>query len=163
MEQLKINFIDVFSECEFFSDLPELDLAVHPAAERLQILLESVDITLFGKYEVDDTTGLTSAKIRADTLLQHPICKALWAAKKYSNKKSNRDDFVRHLLHDLGFNAGMLYAAPQMRLPLMFGSAEKSAITDYMIMDVLSYCRICVFEDKRFAAMMEDTAVDSNG
>ena len=70
---------------------------------------------------------------------------------------------MRHLLHDLGFNAGMLYTAPQMRLSLMFGSAEKSAITDYMIMDVLSYCRICVFEDKRFAAMMEDTAVDSNG
>lgn len=46
---------------EFFSDLPELDLAVHPAAERLQILLESVDMTLFGKYEVDDATGLISA------------------------------------------------------------------------------------------------------
>ena len=45
----------------------------------------------------------------------------------------------------------------------MFGSVEKSAITDYMIMDVLSYCRICVFEDKRFAAMMEDTAFDSTG
>lgn len=163
VEQLKINFTDVSNERDFFRDLPQLDFAACPAAQQLQTLLERVDETLLGKYEVDNSTGWTSACIREDVLLQHPICKALWAAKKYSNKESYVDDFVKHLLHELGFNAGMLYAAPQMSLPLVFGSVERSATADCTIMDVLSYCRICVFEDKRWAAMMLGTAVDSTG
>jgi hypothetical protein len=42
MEQLKINFTDVCSERDFFSDLPGLDVAVRPAAQKLQFLLEKV-------------------------------------------------------------------------------------------------------------------------
>jgi len=54
------------------------------------------------------------------------------------------------LLEKLGFFDNWLYAFPQMRIPLMYGNIKKWTIADFAIIDVLSYYRMAVVEDKRF-------------
>lgn len=53
----------------------------------------------------------------------------------------------------MGFNEGSLYAAPQMRINLYFGEIEKMATADVTIIDLLSYARIGVVEDKNMEEM----------
>ena len=64
------------------------------------------------------------------------------------------DDFVKHLLNEMGFNEGSLYAAPQMRINLSFRETEKMATADVTVIDLLSYARIGVVEDKNWEEMM---------
>lgn len=157
VEQLKINFKDVCNEHEFFSHLPQLDFSVRSAAQQLQTTLERLGGTLFAKYEADDRLTV----YRHDCLIQHPICKALWAARKYAHRDCYTHDYVGHLLHALRFNAGMLYAAAMVKLPLLFGAVEKLAIADYLVMDVQSGCRMFVSCDTRAVTLAEGHTADS--
>lgn len=52
---------------------------------------------------------------------------------KYMKHESFVDDFVKHLLNEMGFNDGSLYAAPQMRFNLFFGETEKMATADVTV------------------------------
>eukprot|EP01033_Poteriospumella_lacustris_P012908 gene12908-9234_t len=120
--------------------------------------LSGIDPTLPQMYVPvpmgDDGDQSASAKaIRENPLLQHPICKALFGAEKYLKHESFIDDFVRHLLDKMGFNEGSLYAAPQMQINLSFGDTVKMATADVTIIDLLSYARIGVVEDKNWEEM----------
>lgn len=68
---------------------------------------------------------------------------------KYANNESAVDSFVSLLLSELGFNHGWLYIFPQLYLPLTFSNTiEREAIPDFTILDVVSFLRMSVIEDK---------------
>lgn len=156
LDQLKIVFEDVGRDV-FFSnaELPRFQMSACGA--ELVELLSGIDKSLHRKYiPVEDGEGqIANARaIRENPLLQHPISKALFAARKYVKHESFIDDFVKHLLDAMGFNEGSLYAAPQMRINLFYGDTEKMATPDFTIIDLLSYARIGVVEDKNWEEIM---------
>lgn len=156
LDQLKIVFEDV-DLVGFFSNAEFQQFEMSDRGAKLVKLLCGIDDSLHRKYlpegEGRDLIASTRA-IRENPLLQHPICKALFAARKYVKHESFIDDFVKHLLDEMGFNEGSLYAAPQMRINLCFGDTEKTATADITIIDLLSYARIGVVEDKNWKEMM---------
>ena len=156
LDQLKVLFEDVELN-NFFSSAGLSSFQMSARGEALVELLCGVDESLHRKYvpAIDASDDHTAAgAIRASPLLQSPICKALFAARKYAKHESFVDDFVKHLLNEMGFNVGSLYAAPQMRINLFFGETEKMATADVTVIDLLSYARIGVVEDKNWEEMM---------
>ena len=163
VEQLKVVFQD-FTDVETIFDVVGVStLETSDRGVELLSVLDKVDDALFRKYtpsqEVDDErNSFSETAIRADKMLQHPICKALFASREFATTESFVDDFVKHLLHEMGFNAGMLYVAPQMRMKLRFGTVEKMAIADFTIIDLLmSYTKIAVITDKNWTEMLNRT------
>jgi hypothetical protein len=155
LDQLKVLFDDV-EQNEFFSNAGLSSFQMSARGVALVELLCDVNESLHRKYDLasDASDEHTSAgAIRASPLLQNPICKALFAARKYVKHESFVDDFVKHLLNEMGFNEGSLYAAPQMRINLLFGETEKMATADVTVIDLLSYARIGVVEDKNWEEM----------
>mmetsp|Transcript_2299 Transcript_2299/g.3543 ORF Transcript_2299/g.3543 Transcript_2299/m.3543 type:complete len:317 (+) Transcript_2299:362-1312(+) len=152
IEQLKVVFQDVPDVSTFFDGVGLKTFQTSVRGIELLSVLNKVDEALFRKYtqSQEDVEGmsLNETDIRANKMLQHPICKALFAAKTFISTESFVDDFVKHLLHEMGFNAGMLYVAPQMRNKLTFGAVEKMAIADFTIIDLLTNAKIVVIEDK---------------
>jgi hypothetical protein len=156
LDQLKVLFEDVELNM-FFNNAGLSNFQMSARGEDLVELLCGVDESLHRKYvPVSDASDehTSAGAIRASPLLQNPICKALFAARKYVKHESFVDDFVKHLLNEMGFNDGSLYAAPQMRINLLFGETEKMATTDVTVIDLLSYARIGVVEDKNWEEMM---------
>jgi hypothetical protein len=150
LDQLKVYFEDVELR-EFFEDAPLDDFEMSERCNALKSLLADLNADLTSKYEPStrpDDGRFPSEYIRTSPLLTHPICKALFAAQNYPHHESFVDDFLRHLLHEIGFNEGSLYAAPQLRISLSYGSIQKMAIADVTIMDMLSFIKIGVVEDK---------------
>ena len=93
-----------------------------------------------------------------DPFLELPLVKATYFLKKYQDQESIVDSFVSLLLEKLGFFDGWLYAFPQMKVPLLYGDATlKEATADFTILDVLSFYRMAVIEDKR----LQDTIINS--
>jgi len=161
LDQLKVVFQNLPDVKSFFNGADLRQFETSNRGVELLAVLSEVDDSLFRKYtpaeEGDDGTGLSAIEIRANKMLQHPICKALFAARKYVTHESFVDDFVKHLLHEMGFNEGMLYIAPQMRIKLTFGAVEKMATADVTVIDMLTYARIAVIEDKNWDEMQKNT------
>lgn len=156
LEQLKIKFVDVEDCVQLFESVnavPE-DCNISARGANLIDALKDIDVHLLEKYKPEQHNGEyvpESAKaIRENPMLQNPICKALFASMKYTNHESFVDDFVKHLLNALGFNDGSLYVAPQMRFNLCYGDTTKQAVPDMTVIDLLSYARISVLEDKNW-------------
>mmetsp|Transcript_2295 Transcript_2295/g.3536 ORF Transcript_2295/g.3536 Transcript_2295/m.3536 type:complete len:384 (+) Transcript_2295:304-1455(+) len=151
LDQLKVVFEDLPDVGSFFNGADLRRLETSQRGSELLSVLSEMDDTLFRKYtpaeEGVNGRGFSANEIRANKMLQHPICKALSAARRYATHEFF-DDFVKHLLHEMGFNAGMLYVAPQMRNKLTFGAVEKMAIADFTIIDLLTNAKIVVIEDK---------------
>eukprot|EP00981_Chlorochromonas_danica_P011334 scaffold3873_cov177-Ochromonas_danica.AAC.14 len=129
--------------------------------EELKIVFEDVDLVDFfsnadlpgGYIPVGDGGDqIDGARaFREDPLLQHPICKALFTAREKWKQEPFIDDFVTHLLNEMGFNEGSLYAAPQMQFNLFYGDIKKMVTADVTIIDLLSsYASIGVFEEKNW-------------
>lgn len=55
------------------------------------------------------------------------------------------------MLHLLGVFDNWLYLFPQLRLMLLYGArdVEKDAIPDLTVMDILSFLKMVVVQDKR--------------
>ena len=81
--------------------------------------------------------------------MKHPLCKALFIMHKYSHLESPVDSFVFQLLCYLGFNDDWLFIFPQ--LPLKLRSKKRSIISkaDFTLMDIISFYRAVVVEDKK--------------
>jgi len=158
LDQLKVLFEDVELD-NFFSSVRLSSFQLSSRGAALVDLLSNVDMHLFEKYEPnhnDINYDTIAGDIRDSHMLQNPICKALFAARKYAMHESFVDDFVKHLLNEMGFNDGSLYAAPQMRINLYFGETEKMATADVTVIDLLSFARIGVIEDKNWDEMVKD-------
>lgn len=121
---------------------------VSTRASKLIEDLSSLDYTIIVKYPARYAEKDVVAKARADSELEHPIRKAIYLIDKYSSKESIVDSFLQILLYEMGFYSGMLYAIPQIDLPLVFGSTKCTARADYGILDVASFYRMAVVEDK---------------
>jgi hypothetical protein len=67
------------------------------------------------------------------------------------------DSFVQLLLFYLGYYGNTLFAFPQLQLPLRFGSQAKEAIADFVILDVFTFFRMAVIEDKSTDRLMVDS------
>jgi len=160
LDQLKVVFEDLPDVGSFFNGADLRRLETSQRGSELLSVLSEMDDTLFRKYtpaeEGVNGRGFSANEIRANKMLQHPICKALSAARRYATHEFF-DDFVKHLLHEMGFNAGMLYVAPQMRIKLSFGSVEKVATADVTVIDMLTSARIVLVEDRYWDETKKDT------
>lgn len=68
---------------------------------------------------------------------------------KYRGVESIVDEFVSILLRELMFNEEWLFVFPQLPLKLIFGEdIIKESIADKIIIDIISFYRMSVFEDK---------------
>jgi hypothetical protein len=99
------------------------------------------------------STAAENRKVDAtyqDAFLELPLVKATYFVKKYQDQESIVDSFMHLLLGMLGFFDGWTYAFPQMKVSLTYGDATKEATADFTILDVLSFYRMAIIEDKRF-------------
>ncbi len=81
---------------------------------------------------------------------QHPIIKSAGMAFKYHHLESTVDGFVFLFLYRLGFFDEWLYLFPQFEMDLTYGSDVKATSKpDFTVMDVLTFLRVAVVEDKR--------------
>ena len=81
-------------------------------------------------------------------------------AQKYGDHESVVDCFVHLLLNRLGFFSDWLFVFPQLRLKLKLkygAEIVKEATPDFTVMDVVSFLRMAVMEDKR----LNDTYLNS--
>eukprot|EP01033_Poteriospumella_lacustris_P018921 gene18921-13645_t len=69
--------------------------------EALVELLKDVDPSLDRMYE-----HISAEAFFINPMLQNPICKGLSAATTYANRDPSIDDFVKHLLNEMGFYDG---------------------------------------------------------
>jgi hypothetical protein len=137
------------SKEEFMMLLMKEEATVDPTRENYLIeSLKSVSETFLDKFESKHHSEEDSIALRTDQTMQHPIIKALFLVRKYSNLESGVDAFVQLLLFYLGFFEQMLFPFPQLKLPLLFGDVEKDAIADFVVLDILSFFRMAVIEDK---------------
>lgn len=81
--------------------------------------------------------------------MKHPLCKALFIMDKYSHLESPVDSFVFQLLCHLGFNDNWLYIFPQLPLRLKSNKRSKISKPDFTLMDIISFYRAVVIEDKK--------------
>ena len=70
--------------------------------------------------------------------------------QKYGDHESAVDCFVQLLLYRLGYYSKWLNVFPQLRLKLIYGGGiVKDAIPDFTVVDVVSFLRMAVMEDKK--------------
>ena len=83
-----------------------------------------------------------------DIILSDNLVKSICLSSKYENVEKAVDLYMIFLLQRLGFYDNRLFAFPQLPHHIYFGNQSKLAIPDFTIMDILSYFRIAVIEDK---------------
>lgn len=101
------------------------------------------------------------ALLRSDNpeadLFKMSMVKFLYMIEKYPNLEAVVDSFVLRLLIALGYEEDMLVAVQQFRLKLPWGVTEKESIADFTIMDVLSFLKIFIIEDKNLDSVRLDS------
>jgi len=145
LDLLRIEF-EAISMDEFIAKLvPDNTYKISDKAHNLINKLSKMPSNLsasFDKQEVNRSVENPD--------LQIPLVKASYLVNKYMDQESIVDSFMHLLLENLGFFEAWLYAFPQMKMPLMYGADKKWASADFTILDVLSFYRLAVVEDKRF-------------
>ena len=175
LEALKIEFSDV-SHNEMFptkllsdkankvlEDLKDLDIdfllsyEIQSRLARSPLLYDSVNDS--GRLENEDShdhddsnskpSGDVTGKKNDVECMKHPLFKALFIMDKYSHLESPVDSFVFQLLCHLGFNDNWLYIFPQLPLRLKSKKQSKISKPDFTLMDIISFYRAVVIEDKK--------------
>lgn len=121
-----------------------------PSDKATNLIAQLSDLSLdtFDAYPNRNSKTTDYQAARDNNLLQHPLIKSVYLTSKFHNRESAVDSFVFILLYELGFFSGMLYAFPQLDIPLKFGSQDCHAIADFGILDIVSFYRMAVVEDK---------------
>ena len=173
LEALNIEFLDVSHDAMFptkllsdkatkvLEDLKCLDVAFLVSYEnrfrsaRRSLFYDSVDDS--GRLDNDDSNDRdeSNSKPSGDVTenndvdyMKHPLCKALFIMEKYSHLDSPVDSFVFQLLCHLGFNDNWLYIFPQLPLKLRSNKRNITSKADFTLMDIISFYRAVVVEDK---------------
>ena len=148
VEQLRIRFVDV--------TVADLNLnTTFTLSEKANALVEHLKPLNVGA--VDEYAHLNSVSQIGEemmALLDYPLIKAVFMVSKYVEIESPVDLFMVLLLHELGYYNGRLFAFPQFPMDLRFGDTNKQAIPDITVMDVLSFMRMVVVEDKKSSATL---------
>lgn len=136
----------------------EFDQALGPKAQALLTALEHLSPeTVTPPSKVHLKSWYDDAyRFNPQSAAQHPVAKALFTVFKWKTRESCVDGFVSRLLSHVGFDDNWLLVCQQHRLDLNFGSVNKHSIADFMVMDLLSFYRVAVYEDKS-----EQSNVDS--
>ena len=116
--------------------------------------LADLDANNSTKYFSRNISKEALEELRKDESLIQPVRKCLYLISKYLTNEALVDSLVSLLFHELGFYSGMLYPVPQHSLPLQYGGeVNATAKADFNIIDVLSFCRMVVAEDKNQASI----------
>lgn len=153
LEQLGMRTVRTSVE-DFFKNCFNLEIHrdnLSKAASDLCLELKDInqgDVT--SKVDISHSVGLRDVSDSAFAVYRHPLVKALFLTWKYPNHESMVDSFMTLLLKELGYFSGLLFALQQFRLPLIFGENQyfKESIADFLIMDLVSYYKMAVVEDK---------------
>lgn len=122
-------------------------------ASNLIELLQPLSYDYLNRYKVIDTEDVTNLRSEAadSNLLTHPLSKALYLLNKYVEHESIVDAYVMLLFFYTGYFENLLFVFPQLCLTLSYGltgSEVKSAIGDFTILDIMSFFRVSIVEDK---------------
>lgn len=106
----------------------------------------------------------TSSSPILPSYYSHPIFKAVYILKKYKHLECTVNMFVVQLLTYLNYFSDWLYVLSEFNLPLLYGDGtdkkvESDAKADFTIMDIISFFRMCIIEDKS----VENEMCDSRG
>ena len=122
-------------------------------ASALIFKLADLDANNSTKYFSRNISKEALEELRKDESLIQPVRKCLYLISKYLTNEALVDSLVSLLFQELGFYSGMLYPVPQHSLPLQYGGeVNATAKADFTIIDVLSFCRMVVAEDKNQAS-----------
>lgn len=70
--------------------------------------------------------------------------------EKYHNLESTVNMFVILLLSSLNYFTDWLYVLPEFTLPLKYGKTSEEARADFTVLDIVSFFRMCIIEDKNY-------------
>jgi hypothetical protein len=163
LDVLKVEFEDVSFEdfnklitlkSPLNSTAPTSDHKPNPSKTSSNDLLQSLQFVdqnfqeSFANIKHDETSNTSND--HGVVQFQHPLAKALFMVLKYNHLESTVDGFVFLLLFYLGYFEEWLYVFPQYEMVLKYGEDVKNkSKPDFTILDVLSFFRIAVIEDKR--------------
>ena len=139
-------------------DLLGCEWTLSEKAKSLIATLKDLDATNSAKYFSRNASEDVLKKLREDEALIQPIRKCLYLIGKYHTNEALVDSLLSLLFHELGFFSGMLYPIPQHSLPLQYGGNDSAtAKSDQNIVDVLSFNRMIVSEDKNLASIKHNS------
>jgi len=153
--QLQLNFIK-YSDVEFLRQINPNNIKSEKANNVITKLTD-LSSEFLTKYDTKYAETAAIQRICENTQLSDVLIKSMFLSKKYSNNESLVDNFLVHLFLALGFYDGMLFAVPQMNLNLTFSDTKCRAVPDFVIMDILSYCRMAVFEEKSISKVNDNS------
>jgi hypothetical protein len=117
--------------------------------------LKDLSADILSEYQTTADISYEGLDLLRNQLRTKPLCmnslvKVCFLMRKYTDHESIVDCFISLLLNSLGFSDDLLFAFPQLRLPLYFGSKIKESKGDFIIMDILNFYRVAVIKDKNY-------------
>lgn len=152
LKQLKVG-IETLTMAEFFGRFNLVDDGNFSVrADQLVETIKDISHEFLTHYNKQDQDS--QLKLRNSTIHCHPLAKALFLMQKYVSCEALVDSFIAQLFSALGYNDGMLSIVPQFKMNLHFGGGnDKESIPDFLIMDILSYLKMVIVEDKNWSLM----------
>lgn len=152
IKQLKVN-IETVTMAEFLLRFHIVDDGkLSERAEQLVDSIKEINHEFLVQYNVQDKHQ--QDKLRGSAIHCHSLAKALFLMQKYVSCEALVDFFIVQLFSALGYNDGMLSTVPQFKMNLHFGGGnDRESIPDFLIMDILSYLKMVIVEDKNWNLM----------
>ena len=149
LEQLGIEFEIARTLTDLLKPfaVSEEDSQLTTEAEKLITDLDAISFDMLVAFrnnnDYTDPNATLHALAQTDSLV-----KTMFMVFKFGNVEAIVDLFVAFLLERIGFFQGILFACPQFPHQIHFGTEQRIASPDFTIMDVLSFFRAVVIEDK---------------
>jgi len=154
--KVKVEILSISNFFELFNI--NHDDVLSAEASELISKLQYLDKSFLEKYKAKEEDFF---ELRNNEIYCHPIVKKLFLLHKYYTSEAIVDSFVYLLLYLLKYESEMRSVVPQFKMKLHFGGVEgnndKESIPDFLIMDILSYFKMVIIEDKSY----KDDKVDS--
>ena len=155
LQQLRIEFEDVTAFSELFKPFTEFT-NMEVSAEGRALKLEHRDLTAKMVEDFRTSNAPLMELVKDDSL-----AKVIVMVGKYRTVEALVDLFVCFLLLRLGYYKGRLFAFPQFPHSIHFGTETCDAVPDFTIMDICTYYRAFIFEEKSDASTRPDSSVEA--
>lgn len=153
LDKLKIAFQPVTFEVF----LQKMNVDHEVCLEEIKPLLQRLSYFSRDTFDLFATKGKSPGEIdllRSNRQLHDPLVKACYLAQHYATAEGIVDSLMNELFRLFGFFEETLYPFPQLKMKLFFNhTVTRDAKADFTIMDVLSFYRIAVFEEKNFSEL----------
>ena len=138
----------------------EEDSQLTPEAGKLITDLDAISFDMLVAFR--NNNDCTDPKATLHALAQtDSLVKTMFMVFKFGNVEAIVDLFVAFLLERIGFYQGRLFACPQFPHQIHFGTEQRIASPDFTIMDVLSFFRAVVIEDKSTDSSVAEVNVEA--